>query len=79
MVIRGHGSPVSVLQGTNKRYGQTCSMKYLIIILLILILLLLLLAACRGGDSSADNLMRLEKEIGAIKAEPGTITPIECP
>ena len=57
-------------------------MKLLIIIFLILIpalLLVLLLVACRGGDSGAADLARLEKEISDIEAEPGAITTISCP
>ena len=56
-----------------------CRMKHLIIIFLILIPLILLLVACRGGNNSAGELARLEKEINAIEAKLGTITTIECP
>jgi len=51
----------------------------LLFLILIALLALSGLVACRGGDSSAAKLARLEKEISDIEAEAGAITTISCP
>jgi hypothetical protein len=50
-----------------------------ILLFLMALVAILLLVACRGGDSGAAELSRLEKEIGEIEAEAGAITTNSCP